>query len=391
MANVFETCSLGSRGRFFCDSHGRALLLRGVNCSGMSKLPSSETCTGERCSTSFTGRPFPACDARQHFERLSSWGFSLVRLVVTWEAVQPDDHSSFDEDYLSYLHDIAAIARACGLLVLLDSHQDCWSRHSGGSGAPSWTFRIAGLHPPAFAATGAALMSGYDSASADGETDSGTIWATNYTKFACSTMFTLFWGGEVFAPNRLYAGENVGIFLRRTYTSAILEVCRRLRGLIVGVDLINEPHPGLIGLENLHAFDQNANLHLGSMPTPLESMIIADGFCMKVAVYEKTWIVGNGAPTWPLSFAPTAPRTGVVPSVNVDMVRAWADGVEDVWRQHGVWQLNDDNSISCNHPYFSVFPRGHGRSGQTVDFISGQRSHPFPPLRLFIFVVLTRL
>ena len=144
MANVFETCSLGCRGRFFCDAHGRALLLRGVNCSGMSKLPSKET----HSTTSFTGRPFPLSQAQQHFARLASWGFSLVRLVITWEAVQPDDPGVFDEEYLGYLRDIAAIAKGCGLLVLLDSHQDCWSRHSGGSGAPSWTFRIAGLHPP---------------------------------------------------------------------------------------------------------------------------------------------------------------------------------------------------------------------------------------------------
>jgi hypothetical protein len=371
MANIFETCSLGRQGRFFCDSHGRALLLRGVNCSGMSKLPTSETCLGERVSISFTGRPFAISDAKQHFQRLLSWGFSLVRLVITWEAVQPDDHSLFDEDYLCYLRDIAAIARDCGLLVLLDSHQDCWSRHSGGSGAPLWTFRIVGLHPPSFVATEAALLSGDNSKSEHGKTCSGTLWATNYTKFACSTMFTLFWGGEVFAPKRLYAGQNVGAFLRHAYTSAILEVCRRLQGLIIGVDLINEPHPGLIGLPNLHAFDPVANLHLGTMPSPLQSMMIADGCCIQVAVYEKTWVVGNGFPTWPLSFEPTAPRKGVAPRVNVCRVRAWADGVEDVWRQHGVWQCNRDSSISCHHSYFNFFPTSHERSGQKVDFVSG--------------------
>jgi hypothetical protein len=269
------------------------------------------------------------------------------------------------------LRDIAAIARDCGLLVLLDSHQDCWSRHSGGSGAPLWTFRIVGLHPPSFVATEAALLSGDNSKSEHGKTCSGTLWATNYTKFACSTMFTLFWGGEVFAPKRLYAGQNVGAFLRHAYTSAILEVCRRLQGLIIGVDLINEPHPGLIGLPNLHAFDPVANLHLGTMPSPLQSMMIADGCCIQVAVYEKTWVVGNGFPTWPLSFEPTAPRKGVAPRVNVCRVRAWADGVEDVWRQHGVWQCNRDSSISCHHSYFNFFPTSHERSGQKVDFVSG--------------------
>ena len=194
-------------------------------------------------------------------------------------------------------------------------------------------------------------------------------------------MFTLFWGGEVFAPRRLHAGENVGVFLRRAYTSAMVEACRRLKGLIIGVDLINEPHPGFIGLPNLLAFDPNSNLHLGSMPSPLQSMIIADGFAIKVPVYEKTWVVGNGAPTWPLSFAPTAPRKGDVPRVNASMTRAWADGAEDVWRQHDVWRIDEDGSISCNHPYFSVFPPGHSRSAQNVDFISGCLD---PPLNLHV-------
>jgi hypothetical protein len=376
MANFFESAALSSSGRFFCDPHGRALLLRGINCSGMSKLPSKEERIGEHISASFTGRPFPLSDARQHFERLAAWGFSLVRLVITWEAIQPDDPARFDESYLSYLRDVAAAARDCGLLVLLDSHQDCWSRHSGGSGAPSWTFSLAGLHPPSFPATGAALFSGQEGQARRGDSaDSGTIWATNYTKFACTTLFTLFWGGEVFAPNRLHAGENVGVFLRRTYTAAIVEVCHRLRGLIMGVDLINEPHPGFLSLDNLHAFDPVANLHLGCMPTPLQSMMLADGFSMNVPVYDKTWVVGNGLPTWPLSFEPTAPRTCHVPVVNADKVRAWSSGVQDVWRQHGVWDLNDDGSVSCNHTYFSVFPPNHARSGQKIDFIAG--SGPF--------------
>ena len=252
---------------------------------------------------------------------------------------------------------------------------------------------MAGLHPPSFPATGAALFSGQEGqpgqegqsgqeGQAGDSADSGTIWATNYTKFACTTLFTLFWGGEVFAPNRLHAGENVGSFLQRTYTAAIVEVCHRLRGLIMGVDLINEPHPGFISLEHLHAFDPVANLHLGCMPSPLQSMMLADGFSMKVPVYDKTWVVGNGWPTWPLSFEPTAPRLSHVPMVNADKVRAWRSGEQDVWRQHGVWGVNDDGSVACNHPYFSVFPPNHPRSGQKVDFIAGSgpfTTNPCPP------------
>ena len=36
----------------------------------------------------FVGRPFPLADADEHLARLRAFGFTLVRLLVPWEAVE---------------------------------------------------------------------------------------------------------------------------------------------------------------------------------------------------------------------------------------------------------------------------------------------------------------
>ncbi len=40
------------------------------------------------------------------------------------------------------------------------------------------------------------------------------LWPTNYSKLACSTMFTLFFGGDIFAPEAKYEGKSLQQFLQ---------------------------------------------------------------------------------------------------------------------------------------------------------------------------------
>lgn len=88
----------------------------------------------------------------------------------------------------------------------MDPHQDVWSRFSGGSGAPYWTFIAAGMDPKTFQATQAALV---HNTWPSGEKFPDMIWSTNYDRMAAATMFTLFFAGRDFAPNAIIDGVNI--------------------------------------------------------------------------------------------------------------------------------------------------------------------------------------
>jgi endoglycosylceramidase len=70
---------------------------------------------------------------------LASWGFNLVRLTIFWEAIEPQP-DYYDQSYLNSIKDMVDQAGQRGIYVLLDMHQDLYSRHLKGDGAPAWTF-----------------------------------------------------------------------------------------------------------------------------------------------------------------------------------------------------------------------------------------------------------
>ena len=98
-------------------------------------------------------------------------------------------------------------------LILTDPHQDTWSRYSGGSGAPGWTFEVVGLDLTTFKETGSAFLQQF----AGAKDVFNMIWPTNYTKLASATMFTVFFAGNTFAPKTLYKGEHVQDYLQRHF------------------------------------------------------------------------------------------------------------------------------------------------------------------------------
>ena len=68
---------------------------------------------------------------------------------------------------------------------------------SGGSGAPGWTLEAAGLDPRKFRKTYAAIVE--NTWGRAGDPYPMMIWPSNYGKYACATMFTLFFGGNTYA------------------------------------------------------------------------------------------------------------------------------------------------------------------------------------------------
>lgn len=134
--------------------------------------------------------------------------FSLLHAII-W-----NDSGIYDEKFIDSLIELIDLMPKYGIKCFIDPHQDCWSRFSGGSGAPGWTFEAAGLDLRKFKATGAAYVHNTNQEAGDSPP---MVWPTNYTKLAASTMFTLFWAGDTFAPNKMYQGEPIQQFLQNRY------------------------------------------------------------------------------------------------------------------------------------------------------------------------------
>ncbi|PIZ27237.1 MAG: hypothetical protein COY46_00720, partial [Chloroflexi bacterium CG_4_10_14_0_8_um_filter_46_9] len=110
-------------GYWFKDEQGRVVILRGVNVAGNSKVP-----------------PFiPFADAAL-LDPLKEWGMNVIRLVLIWEAIEPEP-GKYNERYIDAMETLVNAAGERGIYVILDMHQDMFSRYLNGGcgdGAPSW-------------------------------------------------------------------------------------------------------------------------------------------------------------------------------------------------------------------------------------------------------------
>jgi hypothetical protein len=336
----------------FKDEMGRTLLLRGVNLGGSSKVPcipdgSTFSRSGfyDHRNVSFVGRPFPLSEADQHFSRLQAWGFTFLRFLVTWEAIEHAGPGIYDQDYLDYLRAVLDKAGEYGIRVFIDPHQDVWSRFSGGDGAPGWTLELAGFELTRLHAAGAAILH-----QEHGDPFPRMIWPTNYNKLAAATMFTLFFGGNDFAPDLKVGGMPIQEYLQSHYIEAIKQVARKLTGLpnVVGYDTLNEPSSGYIGASDMDRPASAIHLFMGETPTIFQSMLMGSGYPQMVDHYD-LGVFG---------FHKTGKKLG-----NPRGTSAWVPGCIDIWRQHGVWDLDSNGQPEIRKPDY--FLRAKGRQ---VDF-----------------------
>ncbi|KAG0271675.1 hypothetical protein BGZ95_000477, partial [Linnemannia exigua] len=336
-------------------------------------------------SISFVGRPFELDEADEHLARLRHWGFRMIRWVVTWEAVEHAGPGVYDQEFLDYTVKALLKTKEYGFKVMIDFHQDVWSRFSGGSGAPLWTFYAAGLDPHLFAATGAAAV---HNTLPGNESLLRMVWLTNYYKLACATMFTLFYAGKILAPNCTFDnGINIQDYLQSHFLGAIgalvnrIHSCRDETGrnlleddVVIGYDSWNEPSNGWIGLDRLDVLPEQHDMRQGDMPTPLQSLMLGEGLTVQnVATFQLELVgpVKTGSRTIQPSVHPDAAalpqdqcpvKAWLLPAVRADIDRKYGfkrDGRfpragECLWAQHGVWSIKERKVLQQD--YFSRGP-----------------------------------
>ena len=124
------------------DDDGRQWLLRGVNFNHLGDYWQVDP-----------SLPTVAELGEEDWAEAASYGVNVIRLVTSWSLWQPErDH--FDEDYLEKVREAIAEANAREMYVVIDMHQDAWSKHiftptdevcpegthhqKGWDGAPLW-------------------------------------------------------------------------------------------------------------------------------------------------------------------------------------------------------------------------------------------------------------
>ncbi|MFT5194269.1 MAG: pimeloyl-ACP methyl ester carboxylesterase [Candidatus Promineifilaceae bacterium] len=320
---------LKTDGLFFKDEHGRTVMLRGVNLGGSSKLPVHPNGATHlkhgfyaHRAISFVGRPFQPAEADEHFARLRHWGFNCLRFLITWEAIEHAGPGLYDLIYLDYIKKMIEKAGEYGFYVFIDPHQDVWSRWTGGDGAPGWTLEKVGFKLENLHATGAAFVH----QELDGEYPT-MRWPTNYGKLACATMWTLFFGGNTFAPQLKIDDVPVQDYLQSHYINAVKQVAERVKDMphVIGYDTLNEPSHGYIGETNL-TDPKWGIVQSGASPSILDGMAAGAGQTCQVGDFE----VGRFG----------IKQNGTI-AINPNGLSAWQDGVEPLWQAHGVWGVNE--------------------------------------------------
>jgi len=177
------------------DAAGATVLLRGVNLSQSAK-----------------SAPFhPAELDDDGRAALLAHGPVALRYLTSWAAIEPED-GVFDEVYLEALANHLGALAADGHLIVLDLHQDLFGvGFVGGNGAPRFVCDEAAYASHVYVEP----------------------WFTNYNSAEMQGCFDGLFGDD----DKL---QRMAAALRR-----VVDVARAAAGSsLVGVDLINEPHPG---------------------------------------------------------------------------------------------------------------------------------------------------
>ncbi len=210
--------------KVFLDSLGRTRIFRGVNFVDKGDVVVPEGTNpwkkGKKTDPTTQKRTYQLETKEEYWQGLAKMGINLVRLGVTWDAIEPEP-GQYNEEYIDQIERVFDVCNKYGIYVYLDMHQDLYSGFGAGcgDGAPYWAVVNGGAthRRPYFG-----------------------IWAEPYF-FGASTAkaFDSFWNNV----------EVHGKGLQDHYADMWMHLAERLKDKenLFGYDFLNEPYPGRDG------------------------------------------------------------------------------------------------------------------------------------------------
>lgn len=215
------------------------------------------------------------------FDRIKKWGFNLVRFVIPYEAIEPTK-GSYNEAYTAELDKRLEYLNRIGIDVVIDIHQDLFSRKFGGDGFPEWMVN-----------------------DGDHEFTLQHPWHKNYLEPAVISCFTEFWKNEE---------------MQNTYIRGLEFLLTKVGHRIVGIDPFNEPYPGAT-----FNFESGA---LTNFYKKVEKMIERNGYDIKL-FFEPVIYTSSGVP----SGLSIKPKNGVYFPHYYDPLRSYVGSYKSLNRE----------------------------------------------------------
>jgi endoglycosylceramidase len=178
--------------KYFIDKEGRIQIFHGVNICNSAKWVDDR---------------LPWHSDRE-YQMLKDHGFNIVRFLIFWEAIEPEQ-GKFNMEYIVKVKEHISKLNGLGITVLLDLHQDVYNKKFLGNGFPDWTLP-----------------------KEEYPFKPQKTWYMNYFQKPVRESYKHFWGSEE---------------LKMSYIVMLMFVHDQFSDMpnVIGVDVMNEPFPPL--------------------------------------------------------------------------------------------------------------------------------------------------